>query len=285
MNEEQLSKAQHNMGLIMNRLKDVKVLPQVVYKVLEVCDRQDSSPIEIERQIAIDPGFTAKILTIANSAHYALPKRVNSIHEAVMLLGFNEIREIGMKASVFDFFLGKSDAESLRRRDWWRLSVDTAILSKTLAKHSRLDPDAAYTAGLLHLIGRTLLDQTNASAYEKVLYVVGRGAPLRLAETTVFSVDHIQVAEEVARKWAFPEELVYALNYVDPPTEGSEANSIRAVISAAHTIVEHSTGALIGTPCERSSNEWAFETLQMSQESINAWIASATELLGSRTAA
>ncbi len=285
INEESMTQAERNMGLILTRLKDIKVLPQVVYKVLEVCDKENSSPAEIERQISIDPGFTAKLLTIANSAFYSLPKRVNSIRDAVMLLGFNEIREIGMKASVFDFFSGKTDSESMRRREWWRMSVDTAILCKTLARHQGLNADEAYTAGLLHLIGRTLLDQTNTAAYERVLYVVDRGAPVRLAETTVFSVDHIQVAEQVAKKWAFPDDLVGALNYEDAPDPDAPWKQMRAVIAGSHAIVTHSTGLRAGTPLERSSCEWAFESLQLSQESIDAWIGSATELLGSRTAA
>ncbi|HXH59835.1 MAG TPA: HDOD domain-containing protein, partial [Fimbriimonadaceae bacterium] len=113
--------------IVLASTKEVAVLPQVVYKIMEMTSSTDSSAAMLERAIIIDPGFSTKILTQANSAYYALPRKVTSIKEAVAFLGFRAVRQLAMAVGVFDLFLGKTDAESIRRRGWWRHSLDTAL--------------------------------------------------------------------------------------------------------------------------------------------------------------
>lgn len=274
------------MDYVLDKLKDVKVLPQVVYRVLEATEKAGSSPIEIERQVALDPGFTAKILQIANSAAYALPKKLTSIKDAVMLLGMKEIREVALKASVFDFFVGKTDKESTRRKMWWRSSVDTATVCRVLAdRYPDLDSNEAYTAGLLHMIGRALLDLSNTQMYERVLYVVDKGAPQRLAERTVFGIDHIEVAQELCERWKFPASLVQSLNYEDEPGALEEWARKRALVAVAHMIVEHSTGVKSDSTISIAERQWAFDALQINQQTAEGWVTATKEMFSSRQSA
>lgn len=276
------SNRERSFGNVLARLKDVKVLPQVVYKIMEATEKAGASAGDLEQQIAVDPGFTAKILQIANSANYALPKRVTSIRDAVMLLGFQEIRSVAMKASVFDFFVGKSDSESIRRRNWWRTSVDAATICRMMADQaSDVDSNMAYTAGLLHLMGRALLDQSNPAAYEKVMYVVERGAPVRLAERTVYAIDHIEVVEELANVWGFPSELVGSLNYQDVPETTAHMRS-RAMVSVSHVIAEHLATTEPGTALDRACMVWAFDALGMTDAHIAGWLQAAQKTLDKR---
>ncbi len=105
---------------ILSQCGDVAVLPQVVFKIMEMTGDDSSSAHALERAIVVDPGFSIKLLAQANSAYYSLPKKVTSIKEAIMFVGFKSVRQLAMAVGVFDMFVGKTDKDSLRRRGWWR---------------------------------------------------------------------------------------------------------------------------------------------------------------------
>src|SRR5688572_2309354 len=96
------SEANHALDQIMSKVDGMAVLPHVVFKVLEITGDCDSPAVEMEKAINIDPGFSTKILTLANSAYFGLPKRVTSIKEALMFLGFKSIRNLAMTVGAFD---------------------------------------------------------------------------------------------------------------------------------------------------------------------------------------
>lgn len=204
---------------LIEQIEELAVLPHVVYKVLELSATTDTAATELERTIVVDPGFSTRLLTLANSAFYALPKRVTSIREAVAFLGFKQIRQMAMTVGFFDMFVGKNDRGSLRRRAWWRHSIDTAVSCRWLATESRrLAADEAYTCGLLHYLGKPLLDRHDPVGYEQVERLVAEGGWTEIdAEREVFGGDHVQVAMGACAKWRIPETIVAALDYVSPP--------------------------------------------------------------------
>lgn len=214
------SKLEQTTGNVLEHVADIAVLPQVVYKIIELTGSDESSAALMEREILIDPGFSAKLLRQANSAYYALPRKVTSIREAVMFLGFTSVRQLAMSVGVFDLFVGKTDRESLRRRKWWRHSLNTAVVARQLAPQFGFDAEPAYTAGLLHLIGKTLLDRFDSALYEKVELVIEKGAPDLLAERAVYGCDHVLLGYEASLHWGFPDILASAMRYATPPDDG-----------------------------------------------------------------
>lgn len=229
---------QKSLDEILSRVSEIAVLPQVLHQLMEITDSQDGSPADIEKAVSIDPGFSAKLLAMANSAQFALPRKISSIREACMMLGFKQIRSIAVSAGVFDLFVGKNDRESVRRRDWWRFSVDSASMAKWVASQVGQPADEAYTCGLLHYVGKTLIDQSDPTAYDKVMHVVERGAPERLAEKIIFAVDHVDVAQEMGRRWRFPDHLIEGLNYLDDPNETGVVSRLGAVVNIADALVK-----------------------------------------------
>ncbi|MFM9873407.1 MAG: HDOD domain-containing protein [Fimbriimonadaceae bacterium] len=219
---------------IMKNGKDLAALPQVVFKVMEVTGSDTASAAELEKIIVVDPGFSVKLLSIANSAQFALPRQVSSIREAVMYIGVRQVRQTAMAVGVFDMFIGKNDTESKRRRVWWRHSVDTAMAAKALSEEfGWFDPNIAYTAGLLHWCGKTVLDKANPGNYEKVLMVVDRGATVWQAESAVFGCDHRDIAISSAQAWGFSDELTEGLQYYVRPGEPAPASKLAAVIAVS----------------------------------------------------
>lgn len=223
---------------VLSRSKDISVMPQVVFKIMEMTGKEDQSAIMLEKAIIVDPGFSARMLTQANSAAFALPKKVTSIREAIAFIGFSRVRQLAMTVGVFDLFVGKTDRESLRRRSWWRHSVETANVGKMVAEISRtVDPDVSYTGNLLHLIGKTILCRFDTKAYDQVDDLITEGKTDREAEKIVFGCDHIQVGVGASIKWSFPPELISAMEYGNPPNPQDPSGSLRGHVAVADWLV------------------------------------------------
>lgn len=266
---------------ILDKVGNVAVLPQVVCQVVEATGNEDASVKKLEQTILIDPGLSARLLTQANSAHFALPKKVTSIREAVMFLGFKGVRQIAMAVGVFDLFLGKTDSESLRRRMWWKHSLETAIICRGMADFMPdVNSDEAYTCGLLHLLGKTILDRFNSSDYQRVQKVVDQGAPDLLAERAVFGCDHIAVASGAARKWGFPEVLVNGLNYFTPAHEPNPDSRLRATVALGIRVVKDLGSKTPSTEVSLESlPPWIVECLELTENKLQALVRAGLESL------
>ena len=259
---------------VISRTREVAVLPQVVYKIMEMTASTDSSASLLEKSIVIDPGFSAKILTQANSAYYALPRKVTSIKEAVAFLGFRSVRQLAMAVGVFDLFVGKTDRESMRRRGWWRHSLDTAVCCRLVATKLGLrNADEAYTVGLLHYIGKTLMDRSNSADYEKVMLLIEKGATDVQAERAVFGCDHVEVGMAATAIWGFPDVLVQGMDYLGQPEAYDEFAKIRALVALSDRIARIAvSGTKLGEGESNITHDWAMEALGTDQEQLNKLI-------------
>jgi HD-like signal output (HDOD) protein len=241
----------------------------VVYKIMEMTSSTDSSAALLEKAIVIDPGFSAKILTQANSAYYALPRKVTSIREAVAFLGFRAVRQMAMAVGVFDLFVGKTDRESLRRRAWWRHSLDTAVCCRFISnRHGLRVGDEVYTVGLLHYIGKTLMDRSNPAEYEKVMLLVEKGATDLQAERAVFGCDHIEVGIAATVQWGFPEVLVRGMDYLTKPEEGSEYAKIAALVNLGDKIARAAVCGRDASVVEQDGQDWSLQVLGIEDEDL-----------------
>ncbi|HVT13583.1 MAG TPA: HDOD domain-containing protein [Fimbriimonadaceae bacterium] len=256
---------------LLEKVDGLAVLPHVVFKVLEISASEDAPPLDLERAIIVDPGFSSKVLTLANSAFFGLPRRVTSIREAILFLGFRAVRSLAMTVGTYDMFVGKSDKESLRRRAWWRHSVDTAVCSKALAFFTRkAQADDCYTCGLLHLIGKTLLDRFGNGDYDRVAIMTATGVPELDAESRVFGCNHIDVAISAAERWGFPQALVSGLSYLTQPDDddaGRMPRACTALGSALANIAQYRQQH----PGEEDGHElpqWALDLLGIGEERV-----------------
>jgi HD-like signal output (HDOD) protein len=260
---------------LLEKVDGLAVLPHVVFKVLEVSGSEDAPPMELERAIIVDPGFSSKVLTLANSAFFGLPRKVTSIREAVLFLGFRQVRNLAMTIGTYDMFVGKSDAESLRRRAWWRHSIDTAVCCKWLAFFTRkAQPDDSYTCGLLHLIGKTLMDRFGNGDFERVALMVQSGVPEVEAENRVFGCNHIEVAIAASERWGFPQALVSGLSYLTPP-EDDDPNGVQRACTALGNTITNISQTRKDSGADSDVNhlpEWALAMLEIGPEKLDMLI-------------
>lgn len=273
----------HNISLILDRMTEVAVLPHVVYKVLDLTGSDETSAHVMEAAIMVDPGFSTRVLALANSAHMALPKKVSSIREAIMYCGVKSVRELAMTVGMYDLFVGKSDKESVRRRNWWRHSVDTAVTAKWIAETTKiLAPDEAYTCGLLHMIGKTLLCRFGGEDYEQVENLQVAGYSDIEAEFEVYGCNHIDLALGAADKWGFPIALTAGMNYIALPQPDEGFHAHRAAVSLGHQIASYVIDSSDGSDPSRHLKVpgWALKILGIQPENIQQVVKGAVQAVG-----
>ncbi|SRR5581483_3234038 len=265
------SKQEQNLAVlkILNNVSDVAAMPQVVYKIIELTGTTATAAQEIERAISIDPGFSSKVLMLANSAFYALPRKVISIREAATFIGFKAIRRLAMTVGCFDMFVGKSDSGSLRRRAWWRHSVDSAHCARAIAPlASTTDPDDAYACALLHDVGKSFMDRFGQLSYAEVEFRIQQGIEPLEAERQVYGCTHADVAAAAAARWRFPELLIEAVGNHHGPAVGEYKESVAITALAsdiAHAVVEarkSDPDVFDGIPI-RPCLQWAVDVLNL----------------------
>lgn len=195
------------MDTYLGKVKDLPVVPEVASKVMNLREGgREISFKELEGIIMVDPGLTAKILKIANSALYARQREITSLQMAITLLGFKNIRNLVLLLTASSMF-PRMRARSFHA-GFWRHSILAAFLSRGLVVRCPTGAGAeeAFIAGLLHDIGQAILYNNSPDEYEKALEAEKLGSmSLETIEEQFFGVNHRQLGGALLRKWNFPD--------------------------------------------------------------------------------
>lgn len=228
---------------LRQRVRELPAMPEAVRRVQATLQDEDARADDCAEHIARDQALAAKTLRLANSAFYGVPGRVATIQDAVQVLGLRTLSTL-LQAAALTGGLGRSVSKAFQAGEFWRNSIGTAICARALASELRLDPNVAFTAGLLHDIGRLALathfpDQFNAAL---ALQLREKLPPLQ-AERQVMGADHAQVGALVAAHWHYPADIAQAIAQHHGP-EPRKAPGI-TVIDAVHVAdaISHAVAA------------------------------------------
>jgi len=257
---------------VVQSIGEFAVLPQVVMKVLDMTSNTRATTQELEDVIGQDQALTSKVLTLANSSYYGLPRRVSSLREAVMFLGFRVVRNIAMTASCYNIFIGKSDSQSLLKRRIWKHSVDTSLLTRLVCAYAPdVVPDEAFAAGLLHDIGKTVLEQYYPQAMLQVVQTAERlGIRHHEAEEQILGFNHADVGLALAIQWNLPIALGEALGYHHCISAASAAPRLVAVVAVASEVSNMLEDGAGDEQWEMYVREDALQTLGISTQQMEA---------------
>jgi HD-like signal output (HDOD) protein len=224
---------------LAERSLELPSLPEVALKIRRALADENVSFSEIVRLLGADPALAARILKVSNSALFFRGSApITSLHNAVAQLGYRMVRNVALSFAAQQVFIGYGSREL---RDHvtavWRHSIHTAALAHMLTRvRSKLDPDEAFLAGLLHEVGK--------------LYILMRAKDDRevLADEagfqSVFAAWHPRLGRAVIESWELSEELAATvgdheacgLEAPDPPT-------LTAIVAAANYLAEHTEAA------------------------------------------
>lgn len=198
---------------LIKEIKNLKPIPQIANQIMAILENPNASLSDIADIIIFDPMTTANILQTCNSAYFGLTRKVESVHEAVTLIGLDQ---------VVDLVLLKSGAENLKKKqtgygldegDLWRYSVASALIARDLAEKKGLpSKHMVFTAALLKDIGKVILNRFVADAFGKIQTLVQeQGFSFMEAEKKVIGVDHSELGGLVASNWKFSPKMVYII--------------------------------------------------------------------------
>lgn len=230
MNTLQLDQVQAGIGRLPS-------LPAIVLELVASLDRDDLDVAVLAGKMALDQALTARALKLANSSFYGLSREVTSLQAAISVLGFNSIRALATTAALMDG-LASARSAGLALIPFWRHSIGAALCARALAAHSGQAQDSAYTAGLLHDIGRLLLATQFPAQYSAVLEHQEQhdSGPLQ-AEQAVLRLDHTQAGAALARHWKFPQAMQEAIAWHhDPQGHGALAGIVHSADALAHAL-------------------------------------------------
>lgn len=246
---------------LLAKLHQLPSLPLIVQEVIASFNDADVDTTSLTRKIAQDQGLSAKVLRVANSPFYGLPRKVGSIQEAITILGFDCVRSLVLSASVAKTFAGAPNS-TFDRLAYWQRCFRVAAYSKALAGCLRVDQKMAFTAGMFHDIGLLVLDLCIPEQFAALLQrQATSNLPLIEIEQASLGFDHAEVGAEVIRRWNFPQEIEQVTRHWQQPELQTTFAPLVCIVHAAALLENGVSGdelvaKLAATWCGRLPITW-----------------------------
>ncbi len=218
---------------------NLPTLPQVASRLMSVINNPLTSAGDVAFIIGQDQSLSAKVLRLANSAFYGIPHSVTNITNAVVILGLKVINTMVLSLTVFDMFPESKRSGSLfNRKSFWIHSLCCGLTAKFLSARIRklvlFDAEEAFCAGLLHDIGKVVMEQYIHDDFHNALqYALEKRMPIYRAEYELLGYSHTDVAEWLTANWRLPAEIRLPLIYHHDPTSSVQCQDIIALCHLA----------------------------------------------------
>ena len=255
--------------IINNRITSLPTLPTVVANILTLVQKSSSSARDVAAYISQDQAISSAVLKIANSAYYNLSGKVEAIDRAVVVLGFEAVKNLALGTSVFSTL--KSDEVSVFDREgFWihAIGVGTAanMVSKEILKSN--DP-SFFVSGLFHDLGKIIFDRYLNDMYIPIVrQAKEEGKPLHSLEKEVFGLDHAQVGSMLLTRWKIPPPIINRLKYHHDLESCPAEYAVEAAVIAAADYLCHLKNIGLSFAPEISLSETALKSLQIKPDHL-----------------
>ena len=218
VSEEQKAKKNDISDDIRIKMSSFPSMPQAVIKLRELLKEDDVPLNKIENFLRQDPGLSANILRLANSAHFGLSSKVGSLKKAVMLLGLKRFEQIAFSAHMEKAMDKAVEGYGLSPGELWLHSIVVATTAETIAKYLKIsDPNEVFIPALLHDMGKLILDSFVKTDLKNIQSLVAKGESWVRAENMIFGTDHAEIGALLLEKWSFPIEIVNSVRWHHDP--------------------------------------------------------------------
>lgn len=227
--------ARHELLRRLGACSDFKGLSPAVAHVLTLTANPRCSTDAVAKAIGQDHAIALKILKLANSSVYTRRAQVESVQKAVVRIGIERIRQTVLNVSVVERFSAVAFDEHLCSRQFWEHAIACGVIAAEIAAATReMDPDTAFTIGLLHDVGRIVMAEQLGDDYVKVISAARRvGRPLEEVEAWMLGADHAEVTGHILQGWHFPKDLAQPIVHHHDPLTTGRAESQYGVEQAA----------------------------------------------------
>ena len=259
----------------INRVSHLPPAPTIATELLGLFGDADRDLDRIVELISHDPSLTAEVLKRCNSASFSGAEAASDMFEAVTRLGFYEVYSVvAAVVGARTMSLGK-DKGGLDVGSLWRHTVVTAVVAETLARRDQEPEAVAFTAGLLHDIGKLVFASVEGSKYADLLKQSGAFGPgLAEAEHAAFGVSHASIGTRLLARWGLPENVAAAvLHHHGSPSAAEPFERLAATIQLANNLAHHMIDQVPRAPDLLLCSPDATALLQLTAEDVPTLIA------------
>ena len=209
---------QEKINHVMAQVKAFPGMPATSAKLLKMLKDSETSAVQIEEILRYDPGLTANILKLTNSAYFGIPSKVSSVKQAVVLLGWKRLLQLVMTMCMSTVMKKPVPGYDLSQGELWRHSVAVSVAAELVVKALKIPgADEVFTAALLHDVGKLILGGFVQNDIQQIEAMVSKGIAFEVAEFIVLGTDHANIGARILEKWSFPTNLVHAVNWHHDP--------------------------------------------------------------------
>lgn len=228
--------------LLHSHIDKMPPLSPTVSKVLALCNNRETSPVELNKVVSIDPVLTGNVLKLINSAYYGMSQKISSVVRAITMLGINTVRNLLLSTAVLSTLGKKDNFNSLDSAGFWEHSLATGVTAKLIALRHSVPMDQVesyFIAGLLHDIGKIPLNNRFPDEYLTAMTLAEEtGLTLFVSEGQTFGLDHTDIGKLIADKWRLGADISDTIDFHHATAEyAGEHKSIVCVVSLADYFV------------------------------------------------
>ncbi len=225
---------------LANRVAALPALPVIASRLLEAVDDPHTSASEMAELISSDPALATRLLKLANSAFYGFPRRIGTVNLAVVVLGFETVRDLCLSVIIADCFFSAEDEIPLNMEAFWKHSLSVAIASRLIYKMSGANhAGEAFIAGLVHDLGKLFLARYFPDDFNLALKrIENDDLPPLEAEREIFSTTHPIAGAWLLEEWNLPVWLVEATRNHHSFTEDTERKNLVQSVCFADYLVK-----------------------------------------------
>lgn len=257
------------------RIQRMPSLPSIVFQVLRLLEDEDVSIKELQEAIKQDPSLTLKILKMANSAYYGLPRKISTVSEALVILGLETLKSIVIAASAYHVLGIKVSGYRYPHGGLWVHSLYTATVAQEIARYVGLkNTEEIFIAALLHDVGKIALGEEIEAHEPEMIEVLSRTqASFEMVEKAVIGINHAEAGAMVVKVWNLPSIYQDTIGFHHYPSAADKYKEMIACVHLADIIaIEAGTSSGwdgIFYKIDRS----ALEILSLSERKLDVFLA------------
>ena len=222
---------------IASLLKAFPSMPGAAVKLLALIDDPDVSAAQIEEILRHDPGLTANVLKLANSAYFGIPSKVGSIKQAVLNLGFKRLVQMVIASCVSAVMDKSVPGYDLSPGELWRHSIAVTVAAEGLATELKIETaEEIFTAALLHDVGKLVLGEFVENEFNKIESALTNGISFEDAENLVLGTNHADIGAQILTQWNLPSATVNAVRWHHNPESSDRKDLMLDIVHIANVL-------------------------------------------------
>ncbi len=257
------------LNAINARIESFPALPAIVAKVMAITANPESSANDLMQVILPDQAMCATILKVANSAFFGIPKEVGSIERAVVVLGYEEIKNIVIGKAIFASFPKTTKDSRYAIGLFWEHAFTCGLAAKIIGEDLLLSPSELFIAGLIHDIGKLAMFLAFPEQYPLLRELANHHLFDNMAEERkCFTMSHDQVGLQLAKKWLLPAQLAAAIGHHHAPQDAAVFRQYALIVQVADilSLMYCSMDTLKGRDVSKIFADFLPETAKLWQE-------------------